>query len=502
LRCRGTWNRSLDRGSFRKREREWRLDAALSASFAMMDAARSTGAKTLRVTSARQVARRLFGCIDTEEVQQRRHLGILQGVVSGLGNRLISVMVSFLSVPLAIGYLGTERYGAWLTIGSLLAWFGLADVGLGNGLTNAIATAVGQDRLDLARMHVSNGIFLLCIPATVVGLAAYLAWPFVDWSGLFGLSSAQAHAEIGPAIALSIVIFLAQLPISVIGKVLMALHEGRIANYWSAIGNILSFLALMIVTKTHCGLPWLILAVSGTSMIVNYISAGWLFLLHKPNLAPGLSYINFRAMYSLAYVGSQFFFIQIAALVVFQTDNLFVSHFLGAARVPEYSLTYNLFTYTSLPQSLLFSYLWNAYAEAIARRDIAWVKKALHLNLALGLAFTAVTAVGLAVIAKPFLAWWGGPGVVPSSELIGWMAGWSMIYAFANPIACLLAAASHLGAQIKYAAACTLSNLLLSYFLIQSWGVQGVTAATVISYAIFVCIPTYIDTKSLLHRLE
>jgi O-antigen/teichoic acid export membrane protein len=206
-------------------------------------------------------------------------------------------------------------------------------------------------------------------------------------------------------------------------------------------------------------------------------------------------------MPSVMHVGGQFFLIQIMALVTFQTDNFFIGHFLGAARVPEYSLTYNLFNYTSLPQTLLFSYLWHAYVEAISRKDITWVKKTFHLNLAVGMVFTVAMVPVLAYIAKPFLAWWGGPAVVPSSELIAWMAAWSLINAFTNPIACLLAAASHLRAQIRYSAIATVSNILLSLFLVQRWGVHGVIAATVISYAVFVCVPVYADVNALLKRL-
>ena len=82
------------------------------------------------------------------------------------------------------------------------------------------------------------------------------------------------------------------------------------------------------------------------------------------------------------------------------------------------------------------------------------------------------------------------------------MAAWSMINAFTNPIACLLASASHLRAQIIYSALSTVSNIVLSILLVQRWGVEGVIAATVISYAVFVCIPVYLDADGLLKKLR
>jgi O-antigen/teichoic acid export membrane protein len=228
----------------------------------------------------------------------------------------------------------------------------------------------------------------------------------------------------------------------------------------------------------------------------------WMYLHHRPNLRPSLRHVDRSAMRPLGAVGGRFFLIQFMARVTFQTDNLVISHYLGAAHVPEYSLTYTLFSYTALPQSLLFGYLWTAYTEAIARKDIPWVARMFHQNLLGGIAFSAVAVGCLAVIAQPFIARWAGPAVVPSFALIGWMAGWSMINAYTNPIACLLASASHLQNQMIYSFFATLLNIVLSIYLVGIWGVSGVIAATVISYAIFICVPALIDAELLLKSLK
>ena len=456
----------------------------------------------MRALTLNEAVRLLFGRITTEDHRKRRLLNIIQSVVTNLGNKGISMLVSFLSVPLTIRYLGPERYGAWVTIGSVLAWLTLTDFGLGNGLTNAVTTAAGEDRPDLARMHLSNGMFLLSVIAGATGIVALAAWPLIDWGALFGVTGQEARAEIGPAVAAALAIFLLQFPLGMAGKVYLAYQEGRIGSYWGAAGNILSLAALLIVTQTEGGLVWLVIALSGTSLLVNLASNLWVFVLHRPALSPRLRHVEFGAMRSLGKVGGKFFLIQILSLIVFQTDNLVVGHYLGAAHVPEYSLTQTLFSYTSLPQSALFSYLWAAYTEAIARKDIAWVSRTFHLNLVLGMVFTTVAAVGISLVARPFIGWWAGPTVVPSMALIGWMAAWSLINAFTSPVACLLASAAHLRAQITYSAIAAIVNIVLSIYLVQRWGVEGVIAATVISYALFICLPCYADGERLLKRLR
>ena len=66
----------------------------------------------------------------------------------------------------------------------------------------------------------------------------------------------------------------------------------------------------------------------------------------------------------------------------------------------------------------------------------------------------------------------------------------------------MFAAASHLKYQIMYSAASTVSNVVLSIYLVQHFGVVGVIAATVTSYIAFVCAPIYIDAKFLLAKLQ
>ncbi|HQT43997.1 MAG TPA: oligosaccharide flippase family protein, partial [Halothiobacillus sp.] len=299
----------------------------------------------VRPRNLNHIVRLLFGQAEATDLRQGRILGVLQGVATSLGSRAISILVSLLSVPLTIGYLGTELYGAWITLGSMLAWLGLSDFGLGNGLMNAVTSAVAQEQPELARKHVTNGVFLLSIVAITAGVLAYFVWPCINWSTLFGVTSVRAKAEIGPAVMAAVIIFLLQFPLAISGKIYLAHREGRIDNYWSMAANLFGLLVLLLVTHTHGGLVWLVISISGTSLAVNIVNTSWLFWWHKPHLRPSFQAIDVSTMHPLLHVGGKFFLIQLLALIVFQTDNLVISHYIGAARVPEYNLTYRVFEY-------------------------------------------------------------------------------------------------------------------------------------------------------------
>ena len=66
---------------------------------------------------------------------------MLTGAGSGVRPRGYSRRVTLVSLPLAVRYLGAERYGVWATIASTVVWVNLLDLGIANSLTNHISRA-------------------------------------------------------------------------------------------------------------------------------------------------------------------------------------------------------------------------------------------------------------------------------------------------------------------------------------------------------------------------
>ena len=58
---------------------------------------------------------------------------------SSVAAKGLTGVISLLSIPLTLGYLGADRFGLWMTIASLQAIFAFADFGLGNGVLNTVA---------------------------------------------------------------------------------------------------------------------------------------------------------------------------------------------------------------------------------------------------------------------------------------------------------------------------------------------------------------------------
>ncbi len=87
--------------------------------------------------------------------KERQRRVALSALASALA-KVISVSTALISVPLTLHYLGAERYGMWMTMSSLVAMLGFADLGIGNGLLTSVASAHGRDDRAKIKAYVSS----------------------------------------------------------------------------------------------------------------------------------------------------------------------------------------------------------------------------------------------------------------------------------------------------------------------------------------------------------
>lgn len=89
---------------------------------------------------------------------------INKNIVLGVAYKPISMFLSYIYVPVALSFLGEEKYGVWATILSVLSWISLFDVGIGNGLRNKLAECfTNNDDEHSVKKYVSSAYIMLAI---------------------------------------------------------------------------------------------------------------------------------------------------------------------------------------------------------------------------------------------------------------------------------------------------------------------------------------------------
>ncbi|MFZ0704272.1 MAG: oligosaccharide flippase family protein [Candidatus Korobacteraceae bacterium] len=433
-------------------------------------------------------------------VKDGRYRRIVTAVVSGGAARVLSSLLTLISLPLAVRYLGAERYGIWATVASVAVWFNLLDLGIANSLTNLISQAYArQDRTEAAQAF-SNA---LAVTIGAVGLAACILgfWlPHVNWIAVFN-ASPSLQPEVRTTILIAAILMLVGLPLNLAGKLFAGYQELNTYNKTLAVGAVGSVVGLVAGIWLHVPMPTLFLLSFGSITLVAMATLLWLVLWHKPWLRPRFKLVSLRGTLDLLSTGWSFLLIQAAALVVFSTDNIIVSHYLGAAEVTPYSVTWRVVGLGAVLQALAFPALWPAYAEANARGDVAWIRKTFAIVMRATIALNVVWAVFLLGFGRFGIRLWAGPAAVPPYSLLFWMALWSVIAGFCTAQSCLLGALNYTRVQAVASALAAIVNLALSIVLVVRIGSVGVILGTVISYVVVLVVPQSFAVVGALRKL-
>ena len=87
----------------------------------------------------------------------RRERAIRLTVAASVGAKAFSMLCTFAQVPVALHYLGTEAYGLWITLLSIVLVLSSVDFGLGVGMQHAMARAFWKRRHGVDEAHVLDG---------------------------------------------------------------------------------------------------------------------------------------------------------------------------------------------------------------------------------------------------------------------------------------------------------------------------------------------------------
>jgi O-antigen/teichoic acid export membrane protein len=420
--------------------------------------------------------------------KERYRRAALTTVASGSAKG-IAILTGLISVPLTVKYLGLERYGLWMTISSVIVMLGFADLGMGNGLLNAIAEANGRDDREAARRYVSSGFFMLLGTATLVLSVFTLAYRFIPWPRVFNVASAVARREAGPAMVVFVVCFALNMPLGIVQRVQMGYQEGFVSYLWQMAGSLTGLGGLLVAMHLKSGLPWLVLAMSGGPLFASLLN--WLaqFVWSRPWLFPRWRFSCTTAAQKIFGTGILFVILQLASAFAFATDNIVVAQVLGPGAVTQYAVPMKMFAVLGVAAALMYAPLWPAYGEAVARGDVEWVKRTLVRSLGMTLLLCGLPAVVLVFWGKAIVHLWVGPEIQPPFLLLLGMGIWAVLVGLGSALAMFLNGANILKFQVVCAALMAGAALVLKIWLAKQAGVAGVIWGTVIAYSVFSALP-------------
>lgn len=361
----------------------------------------------------------------------QRSVAVKKNIIYSILIRVVSIIVSFLIVPVTIGYVSAELYGVWLTLSSIMTWLSFMDIGFTQGLKNRLTEAIAVENWDKGKELVSTTYFMMVLIFIPISILLMWVAPMVDWCGLLNVEYIY-EADVSKVIIVVIGFACLQMIVNVFVSVVAAFQKVALSNSFIVIGNFLSLIVIYILTKT-CPPSLLYLSVSfcGFPVLVTLVASIILFKKKFKRVAPSYSKINISLIKDLFGLGYKFFIINIQVLVLYQSTNVLISYVSSPLMVTSYNLAYRYLNLAMMLFTIITAPLWPAYTDAYTKGDFTWMinmrKKMRKVLLA-----SLIIAVFMVVLSPYFYKLWVGDSAEVPFSMTFLVALYVIFYCWMN----------------------------------------------------------------------
>ena len=329
--------------------------------------------------------------------------------------KLVSIVVGLALVPLILNYLDAERYGIWLTMSSIIAWFSFFDIGLGNGLRNRFTEAIAKNDQKLAKIYVSTTYAILIVLFTIVLIMFFIINPYLNWQAILN-TKVIGTKELSSIAMVVFIFFILRFLFQVIGIILKADQRPGVANSFGPIGNFLALIIIYILTKTTDGSLFTLAAVLSIIPVIIFILGNIFFFSNDYKIySPSYKFIDLSKTKDLLGIGLKFFYIQIAAIILFSMTNFLIAQFADQKSVAAYNVAYKYLFMVNMIYSIALTPIWSAVTDAYSRNDFVWLNNILKKLNIFSLLMVIILAVLLFISPYVYEIWVGNNLNIPFS---------------------------------------------------------------------------------------
>ncbi len=369
------------------------------------------------------INRRLAPLSFIKSILNRGHVRSVQAkknIIASFFIRGISIGISLVLVPITINYINPSRYGIWLTLSSIVGWFGFFDIGLTNGLRNKFAEAKAKGDNLSAQIYVSTTYTILAIIFISIWLIFIAINHFLNWADILKVSQ-DMRSEISVLAVIVFTYFCLQFVLKTITTIIIADQQPAKSSLIDVLGQFVSLAVIVVLVKTTKGSLVNLGFALCLSPLLALVGANIFFFRGKyKQFKPKLSKVNFSFAKGLFNLGLTFFVIQIAAVIQFESANIIIARNFGTADVTSYNIVYKYFGMLTMLFTIFITPFWSASTEAYFKNDFEWIKNGIKKYNLLNILVFAMGILMLIFSSRIYTLWLGKGKVVIDFSLSLW----------------------------------------------------------------------------------
>lgn len=162
---------------------------------------------------------------------------ILKNIGISMLAKPIAMLLLFLYTPLALSFLGEEKYGVWAIILNIISWINYFDIGIGNGLRNKLAESFAKDEKEISQVLVSTAYFVTSIIALIFCVLLILFWHILHLANFFKLNVQEENINL--VVTISIVFVCINFVLSLSKTIVYAIQKPGLSSVVGVVGQVL-----------------------------------------------------------------------------------------------------------------------------------------------------------------------------------------------------------------------------------------------------------------------
>lgn len=327
----------------------------------------------------------------------RNSKALILSIAGTVGVKGLSLLISLFTTAAYMHYfVNQEILGVWLALVSMLNWIITFDLGIGNGLRNKLVEALSSGDREKVRQCLSSAYVILGIISIAILVVGNVALRLIDWNRLLNISEDTLSAgTLVLAVCITFSGVVLQFFLRLVLSILYAMQRPAIANLIALISHslILIFVWLFRVESVEQSLIILSFMQAITVNLPLIAATAWVFWKLLGDARPGLRHYIPKLARDILSLGYQFFWIQLALLVINSTNDFLIARLFGPNYVVEYQIYDKVFILISSGFSLVTVPVWSAVTKAMMEKRTDWIKKTYLMLIGLGAAVCAASFV-------------------------------------------------------------------------------------------------------------
>lgn len=412
---------------------------------------------------------------------QNNKKNYLLTLILSFGGMFISAIISFISVPISLSYWQVEKYGMWALISSVLTYLNLSNL----GLNSTSSTLIVKNNNFIVKIRALKRTTKILTISVMFFTCCFILLNLYNKKWIFFIGNIPNNLlnETYGAVFWSSIFFLVNVPVSNVSSALTGFQRAYIEKIFVMAGSVFGFIILLITIKIKGTLVTLSILTGLSTLILNLLRCVYFyFKIYLKEQKNGEKYEvsedKETSYKNIIITSARFFSIGIAAMIVWNTDNLVISHFLSVKDVTPYSVTFKLY-YTLF--NIIFivnGSIMPIFGKQIGNNNWEWLNK-IYFNMVVIIAILGgITWIGGILFFKDIISVWAGQKAYGGLMVVFALGGYSYLLSIVNLNSSVLNTFNYIRDTVWIGWMEAIINITLSIFFVTRIGIGGAALGT------------------------